>query len=161
MLPRTKNISQLPVIKRFYKDGVESNKHVGRFYDMLKEVNSLNVEMKSKIKEHQIDAARALKLSNLKKLQLRSKLNRVAKSLSTINARIKATYTDKTMTASQKRKLIDDLSVKRHEIASDASMSYYEMTPLIIRIVILIRPIVPRMDSMLWYMHQYPKQLTE
>ena len=121
------NISQLPVLKRFYKDGAAGSKHIGRFYDMLDEVNSLNVEIKSKIKERQVEDAKKLKMKNLEKLKVRKSLNRVASDLSTINARIKSVYTNKSMTARQKRELIDKLSLQRNEIASGASLRYYEL----------------------------------
>lgn len=121
------NISQLPVLKRFYKDGTAGSKHIGRFYDMLDEVNSLNVEIKSKIKERQVEDAKKLKMKNFEKLKVRKSLNRVASDLSTINARIKSVYTNKSMTAKQKRELIDKLSLQRNEIASGASLRYYEL----------------------------------
>ncbi|MBU1312340.1 MAG: hypothetical protein KKE30_22665 [Gammaproteobacteria bacterium] len=121
------NISQLPVLKRFYKDGTAGSKHIGRFYDMLDEVNSLNVEIKSKIKERQVEDAKKLKMKNLEKLKVRKSLNRVASDLSTINARIKSVYTNKSMTARQKRELIDKLSLQRNDIASDVSLRYYEL----------------------------------
>jgi hypothetical protein len=121
------NISQLPVLKRFYKDGPAGSKHIGRFYDMLDEVNSLNVEIKSKIKERQVEDAKKLKMKNFEKLKVRKSLNRVASDLSTINARIKSVYTNKSMTAKQKRELIDRLSLQRNEIASGASLRYYEL----------------------------------
>jgi hypothetical protein len=121
------NISQLPVLKRFYKDGAAGSKHIGRFYDMLDEVNSLNVEIKSKIKERQVEDAKKLKMKNLEKLKVRKSLNRVASDLSTINARIKSVYTNKSMTAKQKRELIDKLSSQRNEIASGESLRYYEL----------------------------------
>ncbi|RDL44369.1 hypothetical protein DN730_08165 [Marinomonas piezotolerans] len=114
-----------PVIKRFYSDEVGSNKHVGRFYDMLDETSMLYSEVKALAKEGKTEQANKLMNSNLKKLQLRSYLNKVSKRLSDISSQIKKVYQSPTMTAKEKRKRIDELTKMRNELAQDTSLRYY------------------------------------
>lgn len=117
---------QMPIVKRFHDDGVSSSKHIGRFYDMLNDVNSLSSTIKQFEKEGEKEKAKHLKTSNLKKLKIKADLARVGRKLGKINASIKAVYYQRNLTAKEKREKIDALMIQRKEVAREVSLKYFE-----------------------------------
>ena len=118
-------LGKTPVIKRFYSDELTSNKHVGRFYDMADEVNSTYANMKTKFEDGQTEEANKILKDESEKLRLRGHFNKVRQQMSDISSQIRMIHMDKNMSATEKRRRIDELSKRKNQIARMASLRFY------------------------------------
>ncbi|WP_067097984.1 LPD38 domain-containing protein [Marinomonas atlantica] len=118
-------LGRYPVVKRFYSDELTGNKHVGRFYDMADEVNSIYADMKTKFEDGQKEQANRILKDEAKKLRLRSHFNKVRQQMSDISSQTRMIYMDKKMSSTEKRRRIDELTKRRNQIARAASLQFY------------------------------------
>ena len=122
-----KRLTDYPLVRDFIREGERSTKYVGRFYDMVSEASKLNRSIKDLEAQGRIDEARELKDEYGSILQIRRRLNRARKRLTDINAKIKRTYTNRTMSAEAKRNRLDLLTSKKNEITKEISDKYWKL----------------------------------
>lgn len=117
-------VQDVPVASSFIRDGVGSNKQVGRVYDMSRDVGEVYSAIQKYRKEGRMDKAAELRQDNMDKLRARLSLNKVTSSMSDISSQIKKTYDHPALTPDQKRERIDELTARRNKIAKSYEERY-------------------------------------
>ncbi len=121
-------LQDVPVVQSFIRDGVSSNKQLGRVYDMSNEVDEIYSAIKKYREEGRADKAKELQEENHDKLATRKALNHATDKMSKIGSRIRKVYDNPAMTPAEKRKRIDELTEDRNKEAKvfeDRYRKYY------------------------------------
>lgn len=115
----------IPVINSYYRDGVSSNKQVGRVYDMARDANQAFNAIRTFRESGDYEKAQDKTESNKTKLRARRALNQVTNQMSKLSGAMRQVYDDPNMTAEQKRNRLDMLTKRRNQIAKRASERFY------------------------------------
>ena len=115
------------IINDFVREGVSTSKYVGRLYEMAEEANKTARSIKDLEREGRMEEANELKKEYGSILKVRRIINRKRGQLSDINARIKRIYSNTTMSAERKRKMLDMLTEKKNRIAKEINDKYYRL----------------------------------
>jgi hypothetical protein len=117
-------IRDIPVLNSFIRDGVQSNKQLGKIYDLSNDINEIYTAMNKYRKEGASQKAISLLTNNKEKLRLRIALNKTTTQMGNIGAQIRKAYDSKTLNPAEKRKMIDDLTTRRNAIAKNAEKRF-------------------------------------
>jgi len=120
-------IQDLPVAGSFIRDGVGTNKQVGRVYEMANAVNQAHSAIKKYKEEGQTEKAKELQLSKAEKLKTRIALNKATRQMSAIGSKIRKVYDNPAMTPDEKREQIDRLVEQRNALAKQIAERYYQL----------------------------------
>jgi hypothetical protein len=117
-------IRDIPVLNSFIRDGVQSNKQLGKIYDLSNDINEIYTAMNKYRKEGASEKAISLLTNNKEKLRLRIALNKTTTQMGNIGAQIRKVYDSDNLNAAEKRKMIDDLTTRRNAIAKNAERRF-------------------------------------
>ncbi|MBY0020719.1 hypothetical protein H7K28_06695 [Paenibacillus polymyxa] len=109
--PPEKRMEQMPFVKAFTVDPLQSTKSIEKLYDTKEKLSKEKAS--AKLNENDFSRKRDLKT-----------LEKAAKKLSSINADIREIEKDKTMSAREKRVRIEPLLSERNQIARDTMKGF-------------------------------------
>lgn len=107
----------VPVVQSFVRDGENTNKQVGRVYDMSTEVNKVYSAIQKYREEGRRDKSSNLREDNAEILRARRVLNQATRRMSTISSQIRRAYDSTSMSPAEKRERIDELVRRRNKLA--------------------------------------------
>ncbi len=122
----TANVQDFPVLGSVYRDGVATNKHVERVYDLSRQIQEIYADINKYKKEGQIEKAEKKTLSGLSKLQAKGAIDKAVNQMAKINRELRQVYDNKLLSPEAKRKQIDSLIETRNEIAKAVSQQYWQ-----------------------------------
>lgn len=116
-----KKFSEYPLIKRFVRKNPSRNtKYDEQFYDQMEEINRHWADIKLYQKQGQSHIAKEVQAENPNLNAQRSVVKSSQKQLSAINARKKAIYASRDMSAEEKREALDELDIRSNIITKRA-----------------------------------------
>lgn len=120
----TKTIAQYPVVGSFFKGDAppRSTRFQTELYDMLKESEQIYRTVTSYAKEGRIEKAQELANENALPLVARDALREGSKELSLIRQGLDEVYRNETLTANEKRQLVDQLLRRRNAVTKAVMM---------------------------------------
>lgn len=115
----TPRFYDFPIVDRFVGDTIPSStKYLSDFYKMRDEVEQIYGSIQADMKSGNVDRVRSLLADNATKVALRDAINGFGTDIAQINNLLRMTKMSKSMTADQKRALIDDLTKARNKVAA-------------------------------------------
>ena len=116
--------SQLPVIKRFYRTGIETSKYGNEFFELRKAADDLNREYKALVENGRTRAAQDFLNRNGGYEEVRRGLNAYYKKIKQLNKKRDLIYKDRVMSASEKTRRLAELTSQRNKLYREAVKKY-------------------------------------
>lgn len=115
----------MPVIKAFVRGGESNDKYVDRLYQMQEKVGQFYGTLKAYKDQKMMEEYRAFKQENSSVLAARRSIEKSVARMQKLNKQTKAIYANDNMTPEAKRQALDELTVKKNELAKEVSDKYW------------------------------------
>lgn len=114
-----------PVVKTFVRDGVSGDKYTDRLYQMSEKAGQTYGTLKAYRDQKKTKEYREFKTEKASVLSARKAIEKGVSRMQKYNRQTKEIYADDNMTPELKRQKLDELQVKKNELAKDLSDKYW------------------------------------
>ena len=116
--------SQYPVLKRFYRTGIQTSKYGTEFYELRKFADDLYLEHKTLVENGRTQEAQNFLNRNGGYDEVRRGINQYYKKIKQINKKRDLIYKDRQLSASEKARRLRELTTQRNELYREAVKKY-------------------------------------
>ena len=116
--------SQYPVLKRFYRTGIQTSKYGTEFYELRKFADDLYLEHKTLVENGRTQEAQDFLNRNGGYDEVRRGINQYYKKIKQINKKRDLIYKDRQLSASEKARRLQELTRQRNELYREAVKKY-------------------------------------
>jgi hypothetical protein len=115
----SRKLYDMPVVRRFLQDpNPRVTKYADQLYDMLSEANAIFSTINRYREQGRTEDARAMFIANRDKLAARTRLNRLATRLRSINNQMQMVLYNPGMSPEVKRERLDQLTATKNEVTA-------------------------------------------
>lgn len=114
-----------PVVKTFVRDGVSGDKYTDRLYQMSEKAGQTYGTLKAYRDQKKTKEYREFKTEKASVLSARKAIEKGVSRMQKYNRQTKEIYADDNMTPELKRQKLDELQIKKNELAKDLSDKYW------------------------------------
>ncbi|MCG8381761.1 MAG: strawberry notch C-terminal domain-containing protein [Gammaproteobacteria bacterium] len=110
-------LAQTPVVNRFATDAKGRSKFPSEFYEIKKDMDAIFGSYRQLLHEGNSEDARSVLADNKESVRYYEQAKAAEKILRELNRQTKAIYSDRRMSASEKRRRLDLIDERRHEVS--------------------------------------------